>query len=340
MLRVLSSKRIEWIDFAKGVGVYLVAVGHLWYACPLPIVNKVIYSFHMPMFFMLSGYVTRWKDVAPKDYVLGKVLRLLVPAVLFILMGVPFYLHFSHDMTLKELVKRIIFWNGLCPFNAPAWYFIVLFEVSVFNQLLRLSKLPISAKSIAAAAFFVLGWLVFSSPIQLHFGFDRAIVALGFHLIGQAVGDASRIVSIEETTKRRLLRAFLPIAALLCAAIGGICNGKVSFYAFDLQDYWLFIAAGLVGSLAFFAGSFLIWERLPRVRAWAEPTILFVGTHYLIVQPLVILMNRVGFSGGLASLVIALLLPLALLEAYKAFFPVIDRRLPALTGSLTWRKSR
>lgn len=49
-------KRIEYIDIAKGIGILLVVMGHNDFAVVSPYAYKVIYSFHMPLFFFLSGY--------------------------------------------------------------------------------------------------------------------------------------------------------------------------------------------------------------------------------------------------------------------------------------------
>jgi len=50
------SKRIEYIDIARGIGILLVVMGHNDFAAISPFAHKVIYSFHMPLFFFLSGY--------------------------------------------------------------------------------------------------------------------------------------------------------------------------------------------------------------------------------------------------------------------------------------------
>ncbi len=50
------SKRIEYIDIAKGIGILLVVMGHNDFGYISPFGYKVIYSFHMPLFFFLSGY--------------------------------------------------------------------------------------------------------------------------------------------------------------------------------------------------------------------------------------------------------------------------------------------
>lgn len=50
------SKRIEYIDIARGIGILLVVMGHNDFAVVSPFMYKLIYSFHMPLFFFLSGY--------------------------------------------------------------------------------------------------------------------------------------------------------------------------------------------------------------------------------------------------------------------------------------------
>ena len=49
----MNKKRIHFIDLAKGFAILLVIIGHIE---TIPYVKHLIYSFHMPLFFILSGY--------------------------------------------------------------------------------------------------------------------------------------------------------------------------------------------------------------------------------------------------------------------------------------------
>jgi len=51
-----KSSRIEYIDIAKGIGILLVALAHADISLISPYLHRLIYSFHMPLFFFLSGY--------------------------------------------------------------------------------------------------------------------------------------------------------------------------------------------------------------------------------------------------------------------------------------------
>jgi uncharacterized membrane protein YcfT len=46
------AKRVEYVDIAKGIGITLVVMGHNDFALISPFAHKLIYSFHMPMFFL------------------------------------------------------------------------------------------------------------------------------------------------------------------------------------------------------------------------------------------------------------------------------------------------
>lgn len=59
--RVLDSDRLEWIDVVRGIGIIAVVVGHVWTRGP---VRDAVYSFHMPLFFLLSGLLSRPQPIA------------------------------------------------------------------------------------------------------------------------------------------------------------------------------------------------------------------------------------------------------------------------------------
>ena len=54
------SERYTWIDCIKGIGIFLVVLGHIYKD---NYIGQWIYSFHMPLFFMLSGYLMYTKSV-------------------------------------------------------------------------------------------------------------------------------------------------------------------------------------------------------------------------------------------------------------------------------------
>ena len=50
-----SGKRLDYMDAVKGIGILLVVMGHNLQG--IPALTSWIYSFHMPLFFIVTGYL-------------------------------------------------------------------------------------------------------------------------------------------------------------------------------------------------------------------------------------------------------------------------------------------
>lgn len=82
------SPRNEFVDYAKGVLIFLVTLGHViqfvicrsvgFYQNPL---FKAIYLFHMPLFMALAGYVAfgSLNRTPPGKFVFRRVINLVLP---------------------------------------------------------------------------------------------------------------------------------------------------------------------------------------------------------------------------------------------------------------------
>ncbi len=76
--------QLDWVLIAKGIGIILVVVGHFipasspgyWLSF-----RQFIYSFHMPLFFLLSGYLYNPGKHSYTNLLKNKTKRLLYPFV-------------------------------------------------------------------------------------------------------------------------------------------------------------------------------------------------------------------------------------------------------------------
>ncbi|MGG1754302.1 acyltransferase family protein, partial [Bacillus pumilus] len=74
------NKRLEWVDAAKGIGILLVVMAHV----PIPdSFKQFIYSFHMPLFFLLSGMMFRSSSRPALSFIQKKAKSLLLPYLYF-----------------------------------------------------------------------------------------------------------------------------------------------------------------------------------------------------------------------------------------------------------------
>ena len=72
--------RYGYIDILKGIGVVLMILGHMHFCDD--IFNKYIFGFHMPLFFIISGFLYQKPD-SIHDTLVKKSKTLLVPYLFF-----------------------------------------------------------------------------------------------------------------------------------------------------------------------------------------------------------------------------------------------------------------
>lgn len=80
-MTVLETKRLDWVDVSKGITILLMVAGHT--SIPEPI-SKYIWSFHMPLFFFVSGiFYSEKKFKTFSSLFKRRLFTLLVPYVSF-----------------------------------------------------------------------------------------------------------------------------------------------------------------------------------------------------------------------------------------------------------------
>ena len=57
--------RLDYVDLFRGIGILLMIMGHVGFGAHF---DKFIYAFHVPMFFVISGFLYSDKQIAFKNY--------------------------------------------------------------------------------------------------------------------------------------------------------------------------------------------------------------------------------------------------------------------------------
>ncbi|MFT3967453.1 MAG: acyltransferase family protein [Sphingobium sp.] len=142
------TRRSDWLDCAKGLGIILVVVGHAIAGSA----HAWIYLFHMPLFFMLSGVTFR--PNATRTMLVKRLRTLILPYIAFLLLLLLFQdmLMFAHGRPwgevahadLKFLKGLLLGGRWLTGIFGTAWFVTVLFGALVLYNLLRRLGGPLS----------------------------------------------------------------------------------------------------------------------------------------------------------------------------------------------------
>ncbi len=124
-------ERNPHIDLLKGIAIITVVIGHCWTLDSS--VYNFIYSFHMPLFFCISGYLFSTK--APfKKFVISKAKSILKPYAFYYLCSyLCAVLVFKTPMGILDGIKGLLLGGSYCGkvLNSPLWYLPLFFIASI-----------------------------------------------------------------------------------------------------------------------------------------------------------------------------------------------------------------
>lgn len=130
------NNRLDYIDKLRGFAILCVLVGHILIIYTqektrYPLV-EIIYSFHMPLFFFVSGYVGYKSQSTQKgvySFLKGKVKSLLIPYITWLFV-MPLMLNNEYPSNLSAIIQKFNFVPNLNYWFLPlmfTFYVIYLF---------------------------------------------------------------------------------------------------------------------------------------------------------------------------------------------------------------------
>ena len=193
-------KRIVWLDLEKGVAILAMVAGHVS-LLPWDPVRKLIFSFHMPLFFILSGFTTK-ETVGSLREAVKKYARQLLFPYLCIAVLASVILLFKNGITAQALLNealRIVCGSGVpadygpgrpifldsLPVVGAIWFLPAMFWCkTVFAVILKITQNRGEwLRALICTLLTALGYGI-GQRWKLPLGIDIALFALGFLYVG------------------------------------------------------------------------------------------------------------------------------------------------------------
>lgn len=280
--------RIGYIDVAKFIGLILVCFCHIPY--PEGNFHIWVYSFHMPLFFFISGVF-----FSPEKFrVLKSAFQLLAPFVLFNLISL-LISFFIGSITSSSLRLPMLNWDAILHGSypiGPSWFLIALCIIRVFTGLLLKWS---NNFVLLGLSLLVVVWFLFTQDAKewSMLSIGPSVLGLPFYLAGFYMKDA--VIDIRHFNKWYISVAFTVLSII------ALYNGQVGIHMADYgHNILLFLLCGVLGTLAVISLS--TWIHLPQrlVAVFMDGALFFICMHTLIFEYLILCWNKItgDFSGN------------------------------------------
>lgn len=248
-------RRID-IDLLRFYGIVLMILGHVGWG---RVFDKYIHAFHMPIWFMISGFfLTKEKNIA--GFFENKIRTLLVP---YLFWGI------ISELLLTLTIKSGVWYDGIIWPNVIAngaqWFLPALMIASSIGFVL-LKYFPFWFSVIISMIIGIFGTM---NTIRLPLAIDSALVGVGFFAIGAVLHKMEfKILSI----KLPFLFVLI-ISNLFLVFLNGSVNMRTNDYS-NILLFWI-NAVGSMVILLNVANIIIKKFRIPNV-------ILEIGSESLI----------------------------------------------------------
>ncbi|MBC1233402.1 acyltransferase family protein [Listeria booriae] len=268
---MMGWKRLNWIDNLRGLGMILVVWAHMNIPFAL---ETIIYSFHMPLFFFISGYLYKKNNATFKEVLTKKATGLLIPYFFFATLSLPFGIAISifrgESWSIMGSFMNYFYLDGSVGWNSPIWFLIVLFLIEISYFLIDRIK---GYNSMFIVLCFVIGYVFSNTRMEFPLGLNIVFYGLVFYYIGQVL-NVNNILGWLFVNKFRVM-ATLVLCIGLNVLFGFVLNSRVSIYHNELGNYLWFYIAAISACLALF----ILFKGSPSYRI-----LTFIGTNSIVIM--------------------------------------------------------
>ena len=305
----MDIQRENYIDVAKGIGIILVVLGHVIKLNDLhdmDVVYDIIYAFHMPLFFLISGYCAGMKksfrDISFVSQAKKVFTRLIVPYLVWSLI----YLFLSGGIASAERYTAVLTLRGI----APLWFLgtLAMCELVFFLMAKGLEKLGKNRQLIVFAIIAVVsiltGFIMRIIKVNcslstdnftmvgyyLYNTFGRLFISLPSYILGFILIRINFVKSIGKVW------SLIGSAVLLTTVVTVVISSKlaVNCHLFYTNKYWIFTLVSLCGAVGVFLLSY-------SVESFGKP-LVYLGQNSLAIMILhYIPFKTVKYAGNAVS---------------------------------------
>ena len=345
-----AKSRIDYFDIAKGIGIILVIIGHSGFAGDFW--GCFIASFHMPLFFIISGMLSNLKNEKEQDtraLIEKKIRGLMIPYISFSIIYIVIYIISlcTGAIDIKDFVQSIIYMLTLYG-DSTLWFLpaLLLGELIFLSLLKKVGKIYplLITLGIAAVSYIIqllitpvwashVNSLLITNLIDFLRVFLRGGIVSLFVAIGYYIFDI--IPSKMRDSDKFNIPAF-GIGIVLTAATLFLCqrNDVVDFHRLVFGNPFMFVITATIGSMGVILISMGI-GRLGILSFYGKNSLIIMCSHlnfYILYVAILLAWEINNFVTRAKSYVFMFVILCATLLMETVLIIIINRFCPFILG--------
>lgn len=307
--------RLDYIDLSKGFTIILVVLGHIYQD---NYIRTWLYSFHIPLFFIISGILLNYKDINNNNFLSileTKIKSIMIPYFCFEALNIIIWLINNKEFTISALRWNIID-TILLYAHGTTWFLPCLFIAEIIFIIIR--------KIIKNDYFTIITCILITTlPFVLNLGqgitliIFRSCIALGFICLGYFIYPIQKDINLSKIK----ISIIFCINIILC-----ILNGRVDLYKITFNNVILYFLCAFLGSISIL----MIFKNIKFNRGLSyfgknSLIIMCVHNNLILILQSIFKFSYDGYVKGLILLIIVMIIQIPIIE-------IINRYLPFMIG--------
>ena len=328
------NNRNNKIDFIRGFAMILVLLHH----CFIPFGGAIL-LFHMPLFFILSGYtdvLCSKKNDSFKNYFKKRFKRLIIPYLEFEFINLAIWYIYclvtNKTISITKAIYSILIcvniedYTGLC---GRLWFLPCMFISNIYSWII-INKVKSNKGKIIFIFIFIILSFVSSNIIinRLPFTLDTALLATSFLLIG-CIGN--KIINYIITKREIIKDIMIFIISIIIFYISYYYgNAQMLMYINKYGNYGPTIICALSGTIMFLILCKYIYafienknNIIKKIILWYSYNSLATFPVHLQIKCILLLINYTIFSKFIILFPIVLVLNIIVVNLINYYFPFL-----------------
>lgn len=307
--------RLEYLDIARGLAMLAIVLGHIY---TTNFVRVWICSFHVALFFIITGCLIKYKDNERKisEIIKSRIKNILVPYVLFgaVYIAIEYILNDFDILLLQQNIKDMLTLKGIGALWYLPTFFIAEILFLVTKKLIKKDIFIVLMSIIIFAFGYITPRFYFNSLILMGI---RVLAGVMFIAIGYYIFDFINNMNIS---------IILAIVGLILNVILSNINGMVDLYCIDFKNIFLYLINTTLGSMS-------ILYLCKKIKS--NKTLLWIGVNSLTImcthQNIIHIFRKIT-NNDLNTYILGLVLLVAILIIEIPITYIVNNYLPFMLG--------